>query len=464
MIEDLGETGRPPRGPTESAWLTTVGALGAGVAIGAVTLWSVGPWSTPTPSASPLASAVARESGPPAPPRATAVPARIFPDALNASVRQPMTVDDVSFSFSVPADGWARFDDLYISKSITGSQGAEAMVFWARFPVGDSARACDWSGDRPMGVTAAEVAAGLATGSMPGTELVDAPTNVTVGGLAAIQVTIFVRDDRGCGPGLFYTWEGEENRLGPMWGGTLLGDTITIRIFEIDGRRFIIAAETHPEADAALVAEVQSIIDSIEFRPSELDLESGDYLIGRHSTTVDGTPLSFEVEFMGWEPYPGEADSGPMGGIHLSKSTRGSQGAEEVIFWASYPDGLDAHPCGFLQNAERSVSALGLATRVATAPGTELVSGPEEVTVGGRPAVAVVVTVGEALGCDPGFFYHWEPKQDGALWVETRVGTTIRVWVVELDGGLLFVGAETTAQAADREREILAIVASISFE
>jgi hypothetical protein len=111
------------------------------------------------------------------------------------------------------------------------------------------------------------------------------------------------------------------------------------------------------------------------------------------------------------------------------------------------------------------LSAADLAAAVSTAPGTELVTGPSGVTVGGRPAKHVVLTVREKVGCEPGFFYAWQPVEEGALWTMTGVGNTIRVWIVDVDGTRLFIEAETTKQAgSDLEREIQQIVESIRFD
>jgi hypothetical protein len=106
-----------------------------------------------------------------------------------------------------------------------------------------------------------------------------------------------------------------------------------------------------------------------------------------------------------------------------------------------------------------------LAATTAAAPGTELARGPSDLIVGGFPTKHVVLTVRERVGCDPGFFYAWNPQMGGALWTETSVGDTIHVWIVDVDGALLFIEAETTQQAGPGlEREIRQIVGSIRFD
>jgi hypothetical protein len=152
------------------------------------------------------------------------------------------------------------------------------------------------------------------------------------------------------------------------------------------------------------------------------------------------------------------------GGISINKSIVGPQGAEAIIFWASFPEGDSADPCVNLLRAPVDPSAARLAAAVARAPGTQLVRGPSDVTVGGRAAKHVVLTVRKAVGCKPGFFYRWKDVPQGAFWPATHVGDTIRVWIVEVEGTRLFIEAETSTQAdADLEQEIQQIVGSIRF-
>jgi hypothetical protein len=187
----------------------------------------------------------------------------------------------------------------------------------------------------------------------------------------------------------------------------------------------------------------------------EVDPHLADYTIGTHALTVDGIDVSFSISSRGWEPYAG---------FLIAKSIFGPQGAEGIVFWAAFPDGLAADPCGSL-SGPIGMSPDLVADAVAGDPGVEVLTAPVDVTVGGQPAKHVVVQVREDLGCDPGYFYNWKAQTGGALWPETRVGDTVRVWVVDVDGVLLFIGALTSPQAtADLEREIEQIVGSIQFE
>jgi hypothetical protein len=187
----------------------------------------------------------------------------------------------------------------------------------------------------------------------------------------------------------------------------------------------------------------------------------------RHAVTEEGVPFSFKVPTtVGWERFSSiPTDKSAGGPISLNRSIVGPQGAEAIIFWTSFPDGDYADPCARLLSQKVGSSAADLAAAVSTAPGTELVTGPSNVTLGGRPAKHVALTVREKAGCDPGFFYTWRDVNGGALWPTTGVGDTIKVWIVDVDGTRLFIEAETTKQAGgDLKQEAEQIVESIRFE
>jgi hypothetical protein len=178
----------------------------------------------------------------------------------------------------------------------------------------------------------------------------------------------------------------------------------------------------------------------------------------RVSRTVRDISFSLSVPISGWEM---------KGSLYISKSTVGPQDAEAVIFWTSFPDGTEAYPCAHMLVRGPNVgpTAADLAAVVSTARGTELVSGPSDVTVGGRAAKHVVLTVREDVGCDPGFFYAWRRVWAGAFWASTELGDTIRVWIIDVDGTRLFIEAETKKDAdPGLELEIQQIVRSIRFD
>jgi hypothetical protein len=187
--------------------------------------------------------------------------------------------------------------------------------------------------------------------------------------------------------------------------------------------------------------------------------------------TEAGVRFSFRVP-RGWERLSTiPTKKSPRGPISLNKSSEGAQDAEAIIYWTSFPDGDHADPCARELVASIGRSAASLAAAVSTAPGTKLVKGPLNVTVGGYPAKHVVLTVRKKVGCDPGFFYTWRDVFGGALWPTTSVGDTIRVWIVPVAGTRfykrtrLFIASATKEDAnAILKREVEKIVGSFRFE
>jgi hypothetical protein len=189
----------------------------------------------------------------------------------------------------------------------------------------------------------------------------------------------------------------------------------------------------------------------------------------RFTFTEDGVRFSFNVA-----PRPPGAfvpiesiatDKLPAGPISLNKSVNGAQSAEAIIYWTSFPDGDYADWCARLLSPSAGASAAKLATAVSRAPGTKLVTGPSNLTLGGRPAKHVVLTVRKNVGCEPGFFYRWEDVSGGTLWPRTGVGATIRVWIVTVNKTRLFIAAATNKQATPGlKKEISQIVESIRFD
>jgi hypothetical protein len=172
----------------------------------------------------------------------------------------------------------------------------------------------------------------------------------------------------------------------------------------------------------------------------------------RHTVTEKGVRFSIRVPRW-WESFRPHS---------LNKSYVGAQEAEAIIYWTSFPDGDYADLCARLLAPSIGRSAANLAAAVSTAHGTKLVRGPLDVTLGGRPAKHVVLTVRKNVGCDPGFFYTWRTDFGGAFWRATDVGDTIRVWIVPVGGTRLFIAAATREGA--NEQEVKQIVESIRFE
>jgi hypothetical protein len=174
---------------------------------------------------------------------------------------------------------------------------------------------------------------------------------------------------------------------------------------------------------------------------------------GRYSMTREGISFSIEVPATGW------TSNGEF--LIYKGVTLG-----EFIFWPGTPDGVYADPCAHEQGPVIGPSAAELAAAVAAIPGTELVSGPTEVTVGGRPAQYVEISVPEDVGCraGEGGFLLWYDEEIGGRW-PSRLGDTIRTWIIEADGALVWIDCETVGDvSAATEQAIQQMIDSIQFE
>jgi hypothetical protein len=189
--------------------------------------------------------------------------------------------------------------------------------------------------------------------------------------------------------------------------------------------------------------------------PMPAGFGSGERLrVGRHPLTVAGVPFSFSVPTAGWERF---------GNLYITKSSVGPQDAEAMIYWTSLDGSARADPCGQWWGSPGSVA--DFAAHASRMRGTELVTGPSDITIGGRAAKHVVFTVREDVACDPGFFYTWRDEKGGAFWTRTHVGDTIRVWLIKLRRTLLFIEGDTRkAAGSDLEQEIREIVGSNRFD
>jgi hypothetical protein len=188
----------------------------------------------------------------------------------------------------------------------------------------------------------------------------------------------------------------------------------------------------------------------------------GPLAAGTHRAVIDGVPLSFIVPSPGW--------TSPEGGNSINKGEYGQSDSLSVIFWWSAPENVYADPCAHTPlSPPPSTTAAGLAAAVATIPGTDLVTGPSSIDVDGHPARYVVLKIREDLGCDPKTAYLWYDESSGGAsggwrWA-SALGTTIRVWIVDVDGKLVWIDGETFKGAGpELGQEINKLIDSIKFE
>jgi hypothetical protein len=190
----------------------------------------------------------------------------------------------------------------------------------------------------------------------------------------------------------------------------------------------------------------------------------GGLSVGRHLFTVNGVPFTLELATSGWSSAGFAAD---IDGGSISKGQGTGSANAWMPMWSL--DGVYADPCGGVEAPPAGPSVEDLAAAFTTIPGTEATE-PADVTVGGLPAKLVVLTVPEDIGCAPSQFYLW--YDDIACGSDTpcgryasAVGSTTRIWIVEVDGTRLTFEAETYEGAsAELEQEIQQIIDSIQFE
>jgi hypothetical protein len=185
---------------------------------------------------------------------------------------------------------------------------------------------------------------------------------------------------------------------------------------------------------------------------------------------VDGVPLSFSLPADSSLRWPWESLKDDL---YIANSTEEGQAAEAIILWTSIPDSLYARPC--LLSPSAGSSAAELADAVAMAPGVELVSGPSDVTVGGRAAKHVVLSVvpdAMSMEVSDGAFRTAVGQPllllrlgglDAGRSAGHGPGDTIRSGWVEVDGRLLFIkrrphGRRPGGRAGSTDRRLITSV------
>lgn len=188
---------------------------------------------------------------------------------------------------------------------------------------------------------------------------------------------------------------------------------------------------------------------------------AGPLAAGRHTLTEDGTVFSIEVAD-GWSSSGlGCAGCATADGGWLQ---RGPETSDPGSVWAPVwnVDSVVADPCTRTAGP-LAQTATELADAVASLPGTDLVTAPEDVTVGGYPAKHVVIKVPDDIECAKGSFYMW--GIGGIYRFATALGETNRVWIVDMNGTRFWFEAETYEGASpELEQEIQDMVDSIQFE
>jgi hypothetical protein len=135
------------------------------------------------------------------------------------------------------------------------------------------------------------------------------------------------------------------------------------------------------------------------------------------------------------------------------------------IFWPSEAAiGVYADPCNQIKGPVIGPSPSELAAAVAALPGTDLVDGPTDVTVGGFPAKHVAIKIRDDIGCtaEPNFLM-WYSATD-YRWA-SAIGSTVNTWIVDVNGTIAWIDGETYKGAGPEPQQALQqIVDSVQFE
>ena len=225
------------------------------IAVGVYSLLPGGPFTgaepTPTPvpsaDATPAPSPAASESAEPA--ALTPGQHTFGPDAFG-----------LTYTFDIPSDGWSGLtEDVPILGIGVEPEDALMAVFANEHVV--YADPCQWEGSEvdPPTTTVDAIAAALAT--QPGRDATP-PIDVTISGYAGKVVELTVPDDAvfaDCDGGQYRSWGPDESVRYHQAPGQIDRDWI----LDVDGDIIVVVGMWMPGTDPAMVAELESIVESM---------------------------------------------------------------------------------------------------------------------------------------------------------------------------------------------------------
>jgi hypothetical protein len=182
---------------------------------------------------------------------------------------------------------------------------------------------------------------------------------------------------------------------------------------------------------------------------------------GRHTLTEDGTVFSLQVPD-GWHSSGLNCSGCAPNAGWLQRGAANSTDPDVVWMPVWSVDGVASDPCAN-KAAPIATSATELAAAVAAIPGTDVVTAPKDVVVGGQPAKHVVIKVRKDIGCAPSQFTMW--ADNGIFRWATALEQTNRVWIVDLGAKRFWIEAETYKGATPEiVAEVQGMIDSIQFE
>jgi len=170
---------------------------------------------------------------------------------------------------------------------------------------------------------------------------------------------------------------------------------------------------------------------------------------GTYRAAMNGTPMTFTLPSDGWRntAIPGAIE-------------RGSFNADNhaVMSFIGGPAEVSTDPCAGVSTPVPQTLA-GAATAYTTIPGTHA-TGPTDVTVGGRPAKLVVLTIDPDIQCAPNQYWLFGKY---SMYPDT-LESVIRTWIIDVDGQLYEIDSNQATSTPSLDQEIQQIVDSITFE
>ena len=177
---------------------------------------------------------------------------------------------------------------------------------------------------------------------------------------------------------------------------------------------------------------------------------TGIYGPGRHQALLGGVPFSFVVPTSGWSSYSWKA--------MLEKGAFPSENSAWIGFnWGGNAVN-DIDPCTKKNTGKTYSTVDDIARAYTRIPGTDAV-GPTDVTLGGRPAKKVVLTVHDDIPCFPNQFTF-----DSSLTWPNALTSEVSFWFVDVDGKRFSLHIDRTAPNPELDLDIQDIVNSIRFE
>jgi hypothetical protein len=196
------------------------------------------------------------------------------------------------------------------------------------------------------------------------------------------------------------------------------------------------------------------VVSAAPTRPPSAMASAGPLALGRHSWTLGGVPLTFEITEPGW---------GTDGEVFLGVGTELEPDSLSIVFWPQDPDFVYLDSCGDKAGPLVGPTAADMADAIAAMSQLGLVSGPTPTTVDGKPAQRVVVHVPDKLACDSDQFYLW--GNSGVSRYTSGAGSTFSVWIIDVDGKRIQIDGESFPGASPEIGDKLeAFVESIRFE